>query len=258
MNKLFVILITCCFSFQVYSNSPIKRIENFESQIYKRTDIKDLMIELKSDSFKSFFKNHKLSNNFNKVNLYWMQSGKLSSNFKNKSKKLRKIVNNYMEMIKSIIFSDSLKEYLGDFKLEYKEKLNGIEALEKNSVKKENSLLIKILSDSKIMVIQRRPTGTFKTTYNYKKFKWSKNQYLLTSIDKISSEGLQISEFSMTIDYFEKNEFVGLPRVIKTRLSNRILNTLNKSEAEREFKEELKITEYKINKSVALDWFTKN
>lgn len=181
---------------------------------------------------------------FCKVYLYKNQS---KVEISSKNLKVEKILTKLCEEKMKIVFGPSLEDYLLNF--EFNEKNNDYNVyLDKTGVSEINEIWVNEQSN-KLSIIEKRSIGTTRVSYTYK-------NKLIEKVEVSSFEGAQSIESKHQVIYGgEKNST--LPKEITSEYIQK-LSKRDIGKFKRDFNETVFFKNYKIDKNVALNHFSKN
>jgi len=109
----------------------------------------------------------------------------------------------------------------------------------------------------KLEVIEKRPTGTLKTSYSYVNKDWAGELLVLDSITRKTYEGNQSVQTENKIEYKKIDKIGWLPVILKTKTTQQV-NAGTTNKIIRNLDELIYFENFKINKGSAKTWFSSN
>lgn len=195
------------------------------------------------------------NSNLPDINVYWMD-GSIALDIPSKEK----IPMDILLMIKkeiglklNVLWGMSDEQWLANYQMtssgknwDVYEDLTGLKDIIEIKVKN---------TKNELTIIEKKPTGTLKTKYQYGSKVWSKKLLVLNKVDKSVYEGIQSVKTLTNIEYAKVDGVFWLPVKITTRTKQKTRSNSSK-EYIRELSEKIKLYDFKINKSEAVKWFS--
>jgi hypothetical protein len=152
-----------------------------------------------------------------------------------------------------IVWGTDLKDWIGSYKF-IEEQNNWFIYEDDSGVLDTMQIKLKFRSQ-KLQVIEKRPTGTLRTTYSYVIKDWSKKLLVLDKITRKTYEGNQSIHTENSVEYKKLDSVGWVPSLLKTKTTQRVnIGTINK--IVRNLDEVFYFEDYKINKNAAKVWFS--
>lgn len=208
-----------------------KEIQNLVSEKIVTTNVTDLRV-------KYFWNN----NNFD-VDII---------NSKSINKTTKEILLKEYKSVANIIIGDNFSKFVESY--EYEGQKNRAHLWTDPTGLKDISEIRILKEDLKIIIFQKKSTGTTKSIFNYKEFKWSAPKKVLVSVEKNIYEGVQNIKVDSEIKYFKKNgHWLPKSMVVKTK---HVLNQKKDGDYTRSIEVKYDFLNYHINTAEALRWFS--
>jgi hypothetical protein len=154
-----------------------------------------------------------------------------------------------------IVWGTNLADWLGSYKF-VQEKNNWFTYVDDSGVLDTMEIKIKFRSQ-KLEVIEKRPTGTLKTSYFYVNKDWAGELLVLDSITRKTYEGNQSVQTENKIEYKKVDRIGWVPVVLKTKTTQQV-NAGTTNKIIRNLDELIYFENFKINEGSAKAWFSSN
>lgn len=109
---------------------------------------------------------------------------------------------------------------------------------------------------AKLQLIEKKATGSSRTTFQYKKTKWSKDKLVLTNVERKIYEGIQNQHIKSELIYQLYDGVFWLPSELKVKTIQGLAFE-DRNKVKREIEENYIFKNYKVNKGRAMDWLSK-
>lgn len=254
-----MILIGKIFLFNLVIFSSFARVPDVSSRIYNATkEIDDITFSIRSESINELVKSKTANDEFKNliVTTFKYKNSKEieiktnGSAAKSIRKKLRELFYNKAE----VVWGTDLKEWIGGYEF-IQEQNKWFIYSDESGVLDTTEIRIRFVSKS-LQVIEKKPTGTLRTTYEFIITDWSKGLLVLDRITRKVYEGNQSIKVTNNIEYKKIDSIGWVPGVLRAKTIQEVnMGTINK--VERSFNEVFFFENYKINQSAARNWFSR-
>lgn len=239
---------------RVLKKSLLVLIIGLYSAFLPAKEIRDLYFEIHSDDIKSLLETKASLKKFEKFHceVYWLKDrSKVVVKADNITKELKEIVEKACERKSSLARPFDLKDYLRPF--EKKEKKNKWQVyVDDTGINKINEVWIKE-SKNELDIIEKRPIGTTKVNYKFTK---KNSEKILKEVALTSYEGIQNVKTNTSLEYKSVGDFHLPSKLIMETEQN--LSRKEIGDYTRKFTETFYFTNYKVNESKALMYFSQN
>jgi len=235
-----------------YSQSNKKIWKNIYQPI---SSIRDLTFELHTNELENLINQKVLNEKIKKIhiNYFWVKD-KSDISIESTGELKKEVALSIKELFKKkldIITGSNFQEYIKGYEVSETDK-GWLKYIDPTGLKDITNISMKRNSRS-ILIIEKKSIGTTRTTYEFKKEKWSKSKLVINKVIHKVYEGVQSTEVKTEIFYKQIKDY-WLPSELKILTTQKV----NKNENEdysRQITEEFKFKNYQINKTKALQWF---
>jgi hypothetical protein len=219
------------------------------------SNIRDLSFELHTNELENLINQKMLNKEIKDIHIkyFWLKD-KSDLQIQSSSEVKEEIIISIKEFFKKkldIITGSNFKKYINGYELKSTDK-GWVKYFDPTGLKDITYISIKRNSKS-ILIIEKKSIGTTRTTYNFKKEKWSKNEFVIYQVVHKVYEGVQSTEVKTDILYNKIDDY-WLPSVLNVSTIQKV----NKNENEdysRQINEKFEFKNFQINKTKALQWF---
>ena len=124
---------------------------------------------------------------------------------------------------------------------------------DKTGMNDVGEIKVKFLNKS-LKVIEKKPTGTLKTSYEYNITNWSKGLLVLDKIKREMYEGIQLVITENIVKYKKLEEVGYVPYLVDVKTTQRVSYN-SKNIVERKLVEKYEFKDFLIDKKIAETWF---
>lgn len=246
---LFLILTTNTFASFEY-----KEIWN---NLYDPTDkIRDIVFDVESDKIEGLIKDKLVTSKVEgfKLRYYWINNNmdlEVINKYKLPKETVKTIKDEFKSKVDLVVGSNFKKfvegyEYIGIDDGWYSwEDPTGLKDVNIFKIKRHKNLM---------EIIQKKAIGTINSKYFFKKTKWSSGKYIFWKVTKNIYEGVQNIKITGLLSYQKKNG-LWLPKIFSIKTKH-ILNQNDSHNYTRSIEIDYHFTNYKVNTTEALRWFS--
>lgn len=239
MNQLFKLTLFFLVSFNFVIASSVKELEDFSSNIFTpfKMDQKfELRIKVKSSEIVNQIE--KTLKEFDEV-VFTHNKGVWETKKNKSNQNDSKFIYNNIKFIKQISVGNGLNKFLEKLEKVEGGEVDNFDLFHFKGLKSDiSSYQLAILNPLKLQVIEKKPTGTISTFYNYKTID---DEKFLSSIIQNRYEGIQRIRFDIKIEYKNFKSIGYRPHIVNSRISLSIADN-NHLGAGREIKESYQIS----------------
>lgn len=263
MKTIFYILFFTLFSPTVFG---VDLLENFDLRSYSpvKNGLKDFTCQIRvkglTDQIKKDLVNVKINDEVY-YRLFWLYPGKmdivvegLPKGFEELKQNLKGLVVNRVDYL----VPQDLTKRLRPYKMSSKPIKGGTIVLGTDPSNRlaVNKIELKFDSSEKLTSYKSySPLGFQQSSFEYGKKSWSKNKWVLESVEAKTVQGPQITEIKTEIEY-ENNVGYGFPTEINIKTLQYVLAPgENEKKNERSGETEISFSNYKINSGEAQKYF---
>ena len=217
-------------------------------------EVKDLAFKIESKELNDTLKAKKViapdANVFARAYWYKGKSAVELEGAKGIRKEIRELIKASFDQKAALVWGDDFKKWISGYELERNSPLQKVYT-DPSGVLEKSEITINRSKD-KIIINEKKPIGTVRTTVSFIYPKWAKGKAVVSDTSQIAFEGSRVLRTKLKIKYAKVSNNVYLPSEVFGDSTQSVTFSSDQT-VDRKVLERFKFSDFKINKDIADD-----